>query len=148
MLKGARAYRRHRDRRAQDRRSAASSLAWPERRRGFDRRRRHPVTRFLHDNTLALVAVLVLLNALSLLDLTLTSRALASGAAEGNPLMAAAFESGWETAALVKLASMALVSGAIVYYRRYRRIIQVALAGVIGYTLLLSYHLIGAALIA
>ena len=135
------------ERRASDRRSAGAALTWPERRTGFDRRRRTFATGVLRDNSEALVVLVVVLNALNILDLALTAEVLSLGAAEANPIMAAAFAHGWETAALVKVGSMALISLAVLLMRRYRRVLQVALAGAALYAVLICYHLVGASIL-
>ncbi len=89
-----------------ERRVSPSALRWPERRTGFDRRAPQPITKALRDNLPVLVGLVVVLNVLNLVDFALTSRALAYGAAEANPIMNAIFLSGWENAALFKLGTM------------------------------------------
>jgi hypothetical protein len=130
-----------------ERRSSPSAVRWPERRTGFDRRSDQPVTKFLRDNLHVLVGLVVVLNALNLLDFLLTNRALAGGALEANPIMNALFMSGWESAAIFKLGTMLAVSVAVIALRRYRRVLQVAVAGVVLYSAIVLYHVGGIALV-
>ena len=51
-----------------ERRVKFVALRYPERRTGFDRRRSYPVLEFVRDSRVALLAVLVALNVLSLAD--------------------------------------------------------------------------------
>ena len=126
-----------------ERRASPSALRWPERRTGFDRRSPQPVTKTLRDNRPVLVGLVVVLNVLNLVDFTLTSRALSSGAVEANPIMNTIFLSGWENAALFKLGTMIAVSLAILAFRRYRMVLQVAVAGVTLYAAVVLYHIVG-----
>lgn len=128
-----------------ERRVSPSALRWPERRTGFDRRAPQTITKALRDNVPVLVGLVVVLNALNLVDFALTSRALAQGAAEANPIMNTIFLSGWENAALFKLGTMLAVSLAILLFRRYRMVLQVAVAGVTLYGAVVLYHLVGIA---
>jgi hypothetical protein len=126
-----------------ERRGSAQSLRWPERRTGFDRRDSQSVTKALRDNVPLLVGLVIVLNVLNIIDFALTSRALELGALEANPVMDAIFMSGWQNAALFKIGSMVAVSATILALRRYRRVLQVAVAAVALYSAIVLYHLVG-----
>jgi len=137
------------ERRGVDRRTARQfTLRWPERRTGFDRREEYPVLRMLRDSGAALLALLVLLNVLSLVDLGLTTHELTLGAAEGNPIMRMAFDAGPAAVIAVKVGVMLLVSAGIWWLRRYRRVLQLLVASVGLYGALLAYHVAGLAALA
>jgi len=134
------------ERRGVDRRTARQfTLRWPERRTGFDRREEYPVLRLLRDSGSLLLAVLVILNVMSLIDLGLTAYELRLGAAEGNPVMRMAFDSGPAAVIAMKVGVMALVSAGIWWLRRYRRVLQLSVASVSAYAALLVYHVAGLA---
>lgn len=123
-------------------RRGPTRMHWPERRTAFDRRgRSHP----LLDPSI-LVAVLALLNLLSLLDWALTRHELALGAGEANPLMAFLFEYGDGVAAGVKTAIMLLVSLAVWRLRRFRRVLDLAATTTVAYSGLIVYHVTGIAM--
>lgn len=134
------------ERRGTERRvSRRVSLRWPERRTGFDRREERPLLEALRDNAGTLIGVLVALNLLSLLDLALTSYELTLDAAEGNPVMRAAFAAGPLVVAGVKLGVMTLVTLGIWMLRRYRRVLELSLGALALYLALTLYHLVGLA---
>jgi len=146
---GARVSTAASERRQADRRSAHQvTLRWPERRTGFDRREAYPVLRMLRSSGALLLSVLVLLNIMSLIDLSLTSYELALGVAEGNPVMRMAFDAGPAAVIAVKVGVMLLVSAVIWWLRRYRRILQLSVASVGAYAALLIYHVAGLATLA
>jgi hypothetical protein len=128
------------ERRAVDRRRHASSLYYPERRTGFDRRTRTLVTGFLRDRPVALVVILVLINVMSLADWMLTVQALEAGAAEGNPVLSAMITGNPAAAFFFKLAATLGVTAALWSWRRYRTILGTAIAALLVYAGLMAYH--------
>lgn len=128
-----------------DRRGRRVPLHNPERRTGFDRRRRYPFTGPLRDDG-RLVLTLVLINALSALDFFFTYVQLVAGVAEeGNPVLAELFRQGPGQAWLFKTAVMIVVSLAIWRSRQHRAILSVALGALALYVLLIAYHFAGMA---
>lgn len=134
------------ERRQDDRRSGATSLRWPERRTGFDRRRSYPVAGTLQDPTWLLV-VLASIIVLGMADWALTWRALDGLYAwESNPFMRSAFEAGPMHALALKAASLTVVSAGIWWLRRYRSILLTAAGAAALHVVLVGYHLAGVAL--
>lgn len=123
-------------------RRGPTRIHWPERRTAFDRRgRSHPLL-----NPAILLAVLLLLNLLSVLDWALTRHELSFGVHEANPLMAFLFQYGDGIAIAVKVVIMLLVSLAVWRLRRFRRILDFAVTTTVAYAGLLVYHVTGIAL--
>ncbi|MGV8082785.1 MAG: DUF5658 family protein [Coriobacteriia bacterium] len=135
------------DRRSRDRRkSRYFAVRWPERRSGFDRRDSPSYLATLRTNPAALFVILLLLNLMNFADLLLTQYALALGAHEGNPVMRLAFDAGDSVALLAKVGGMLLLSLAVWQFRRYMRILDLALAAMLLYAGVIAYHLIGLSL--
>lgn len=112
-----------------------------ERRGGFDRRRRDPLFGRLLDNPAALVALLVALNALSLIDGFYTLAEVGAGVArEANPVLAAAGVQSPLLALGVKLGSLGFVTAIIWLNRRRRAVLAVGVLAVIAYALVVVYH--------
>jgi hypothetical protein len=126
-----------------------------ERRTGFERRwtpRRSPFgvgldvsLVYLRDHRRALVAMLVLANLLSLLDLWLTSIALRLGVAEANPFMRYFFEASATQAAVVKCGLVVGASLGIWALRRYRPALTTALFFLAVYGAVVLYEIVGLA---
>lgn len=134
--------RRESDRRT-DRRFV---LRWPERRTGLDRRRPpHPVLQVLSYHDRVFLLLIVFLNVLNVADLVLTSHELALGAAEANPFMRLAFETGPPAAITLKVGVVLGVSVAMWMMRRYAKVLQLALGATAVYSGLLVYHVVGLA---
>lgn len=133
--------------RCADRRAANSTFHYPERRTGFDRRRLSDPVRVLRERPAALLALLLVLNLLSLADLLLTSRAMSYGAIEANMLMGSLFGTSLAAATGFKVAAMLAVSVLIWVSRRYRLVLLTAVGAVAVYALLMVYHLSGLAAI-
>lgn len=111
-------------------RRTRSRFVVSERRSGFDRRRRGglvPALLQLRDSPAALFALLVAVNVMNLFDLLATTRALAAGLAEGNPVMAGLIATDPGLAAFVKIGVIAVVSAGVWRLRRYRVVLQVGL---------------------
>ena len=139
----AHAERRH------ERRLHRTPLHFPERRTGFDRRRR-PGWRGRYQSDLrryaerprTILLVLATIVVFNFMDLVLTLRVLDAGGTELNPLMASLFSIGPHAAAVVKLG---LVGGAVLVLlalRRYRRALELSLLVLVAFSLLMIYHVI------
>ena len=135
--------------RGTDRRIRGRSFYYPERRRGFERRRPTRGTwrsryhswldRYRRDHhTIAVVLMVFVL--LNLVDLLLTVQALSQGATEANPIMAYLFALDPTLAALFKVVVGAGIALAIWSARRYRRILETSLFMVGVMTAVLLYH--------
>lgn len=112
-----------------------------DRRGGFDRRKRYPILGTLRDSSWALIALLVLLNVLSIADGALTAAELLLGIAqEGNPVFGPLISASPLLAAGFKVIVMLLVSIGIWRGRRYRAILAVAPLALALYAMLLAYH--------
>ena len=85
--------------------------------------------------------VLVAVAALNLADFLLTIRALERGASEVNPVMAALFDVDPAVAGAVKLLLGLGVVLVIWQMRNYRRILEVSLVALAGFSLVLAYQL-------
>jgi hypothetical protein len=128
------------DRRATDRRVRPRNLYYPERRTGFDRRARSGLTALLRDRPVALISVLLLINALSIADWLLTLRVLGAGATEGNPVLATIISSNPAAAFVFKLAATIGVTIALWSWRKYRAVLATAVAALLIYAGLMVYH--------
>jgi hypothetical protein len=135
--------------RGPDRRIRNLSLYYPERRRGFDRRRpaegtwRAGYHRWLDEyrrDPLTIAAVLFVFVVLNIADLLLTVQALSMGAVEANPVMAWLFATDPVLAALFKLAVGFGMAAAVWAARRYRRILEMSFVMVAVMTVVLVYH--------
>jgi hypothetical protein len=140
------------ERRQEDRRQQRKRV-FLDRRSGFDRRREGTGTglagtwerSLLHmrDNTTALIAVLLLANLLSILDLVFTMWALRNGAIEANPVMRGLLDTSPTFAAFVKVAMVAALSGLIFAFRRYRLMLTAAIVVLLAFFILILYHSAG-----
>lgn len=123
-----------------------------ERRSGFDRRTRYragaraafeALLVRLRDDPASLVALLVLANMLSVLDLVLTLALLRLGVVEGNPLMRYLFEGDPLQAPFVKCGLILAISLAIWMLRRYRSALEAALFLAGFYAAIVLYEIAG-----
>jgi hypothetical protein len=113
-----------------------------ERRTGFDRRRAYPILGGLRQDVRFLVAVLLPLNAMSLLDGLLTALELEHGIAqEFNPALASVFASNPHLAIALKVCLLLLVSVCIWRWRRYRLVLGASLVGLGVFAAVLTHHL-------
>lgn len=118
-----------------------------DRRSGFDRR--HDPTAGLWTRTLLrlqrsphlLEILLVLLVALNLADLVFTQIALGAGATETNPVMAALFDESFVSAAALKILISLMIVFIVLAFRRYRKMMALAVFGTVLYTGVFVYHL-------
>jgi hypothetical protein len=111
------------------------------RRTGFDRRKRSPILTTLRDSNWALIALLVLLNLMSLLDGVLTALELWSGVArEGNPIFGNLITAHPALAVGFKVVMMLAVTVIIWHWRAHRVMLLLALATLALYAVVLGYH--------
>lgn len=130
-------------RRREERRSE-KRFHLPERRTGFDRRRRYPFTGALRDDARLLLGVLVAINVLSALDFALTYLQLQAGTiVEGNLLLAGLFAQGPFQAWLFKTVVMLGVTLLMWRSRQHRSVLLLAIVTLAGYFALIIYHLLG-----
>lgn len=116
-----------------------------ERRSGFDRRHGEGALQHLRDDPMLLLAALVVLNALSAADWSLTCRALSHGATEANMVLGGLISTDPTLAAAFKAAVMLGVSALVWRERRYRLVLAAALFGLGVYCALILYHFAGLA---
>jgi hypothetical protein len=143
------AHDHRRVRRGPDRRTRNISLYYPERRRGFERRRPAEGTwraryqnllEVYRDDSHLIAAALLVFVVLNIVDLLLTVQALSMGAIEVNPVMAWLFDSDPTMAALFKLVVGTGIALAVWGARRYRRILEFSFMLVAVMTGVLLYH--------
>ena len=141
------------DRRQGERRQRRVSLAWPERRSGFDRRGPVSAGRAsvafesvligLRDRPATIRVLLLTVNMLNLADFALTMNALAMGGGEANPIMRSLFKLNPVYAGLFKIVAVLAVSLVIWRFRRYRSALQVALVMLVIFVAVFFYHILG-----
>jgi hypothetical protein len=141
------------DERRQTDRRQQSKRVFLDRRSGFDRRREGTGTGlagswersllYMRDNASALIAVLLLANLLSILDLVFTMWALRMGAVEANPVMRGLLDASPAFAAFVKVSLVAALSLLIFAFRRYRLMLTAAVVVLLAFFLLILYHSAG-----
>lgn len=125
-----------------DRRATVGRPRIPERRTGFDRRRRHLILGYLRNDPRALIMMLALFIGLSVADGLLTAFELTAGLArEGNPALASLADIDLGLAGAFKLLLTALVALGIWQGRQYRQVLAVSVLALVLYTALLAYHL-------
>jgi len=130
------------ERRSSRNRRQSRAYRFYERRTGFDRRRAYPILGGLRHNARCLVAVLLPLNAMSLLDGLLTALELKHGIAhEFNPVLASAFAAHPHLPIALKVCLVLLVSACIWRWRRYRLVLGTSLFGLGVFAAVLAYHL-------
>jgi hypothetical protein len=129
------------EQRTAERRVARAWFRYPERRTGFDRRTSGGAIAWYRDRPPVVALALAAVIAMNLADFLLTVRALERGAIEVNPLMAALFDLDPAVAGAVKLLLGAGVVLVIWQMRRYRRILELSLIALAGFTVLLAYQL-------
>jgi hypothetical protein len=127
-------------RRRTDRRVAGAAFRFPDRRTGFDRRVDAGVVGWYRDRPGLIAIALSALVLLNIADFTLTLRALDLGAREANPVMAGLLNLSPALAGTVKVGLTVLVAAAIWKMRRYRRILQISLVALAGFTMLVIYQ--------
>ena len=142
------------DRRVDERRSRRGYV-FRDRRTGFDRRRRPhgPVTGLLGDallslrkNPAALRVLLLVINALNLLDFGFTLNALSFGVKEANPVMASLFDAGPVWAGLFKTAAVLMATAIVWECKRYRKALAAGVMMLLVFTAIFFYHVVGLSL--
>jgi hypothetical protein len=138
-----------RDTRSGERRRRRKSVL-SERRSGFDRRESThcPFVRMLvtlRDSPAALLVLLAAVNVLNLLDQLATTRALAAGFEEGNPVMASLIAWDPRLAAVVKLVTVLGVSFGVWRLRRYRIVLQAGVFTFLVFAGVMLIHFYGSA---
>ena len=143
------------DRRQADRRRTRLYV-FRDKRTGFDRREylaRGLGHRFLHDvlvnlrdSPRTLMVLLLAVNALNLIDFSLTLNALAIGASEVNPVMASLFQASPVWAGIFKTAAVMLASLLVWEWRRYRKALLAGVVMLAVFTAVFAYHMVGLAL--
>lgn len=140
------------DRRVVERREK-SSFRFFDRRDGFERRKIHQkhsnfFTDFISKETLRLrkdqksLAIIVFaINLLNISDYIFTTKALAAGSKEINPLMNLLFTTNPMMALIFKLTAGFIVSYLIWSFRKKRKMLQLSLFILLSYTVLTFYHI-------
>lgn len=138
------------ERRRGERRQGRRRFCWPEKRSGFDNRQPSIMLGSLrraafamHNDSGLLVKILLLFNIYNLADYLLTTRALAAGHREINPIMGSLFAVDPLLAGGVKIGCGLLVTMLIWRFRRFRLILQFSLFVVGLYLALIAYQLYG-----
>ncbi|NNC92374.1 MAG: hypothetical protein HKN80_07745 [Acidimicrobiia bacterium] len=129
------------EQRTAERRVAAARFRYPERRTGFDRRAPSGAIAWYRDHPPVLALALAAVIALNVADYLFTVRALDRGAIEVNPLMATLFDIDPALAGAVKVLLGIGVVLVIWQMRRYRRMLEVSLLAVAGFSLVFAYQL-------
>jgi hypothetical protein len=124
-----------------ERRVVRAWFRYPERRTGFDRRTSGGAIAWYRDRPSVVALALAAVIALNVADFLLTVRALDRGAVEVNPIMAALFDIDPAVAGAVKLLLGTGVVLVIWQMRRYRRILELSLIALAGFTVVLAYQL-------
>jgi hypothetical protein len=97
----------------------------------------------LRDSPRTLVVLLLVVNALNLVDFGLTLNALARGADEANPVMATLFDAGPIWAGIFKVAAVALASLLVWEWKRYRKALAAAVMMLALFAAVFVYHIVG-----
>lgn len=137
----------------QDRRARKSTVHFPERRTGFDRRvdaAAGPTRaaylawiRSLSESPKRAALLMLSIVVLNVADIGFTFRALDRGLRELNPVMAGLLDAGHGIAAIVKVGVAVVLAAAGWWLRRFRRVIEAALLVVALMTAVVLYHLVG-----
>lgn len=142
------------DRRTQkDRRARKTTVHFPERRLGFDRRMDPSVGRArgsylgwirrLSESPERVALLMLSIVVLNIADMAFTFRALDRGLRELNPVMAGLLDAGHGVAAIVKIGVSVALAAIGWWFRRFRRVIEVALIAVTLMSLVVLYHVLG-----
>lgn len=142
------------DRRTQkDRRARKTTVHFPENRMGFDRRTdpsagRSRVAylgwiRQLSESPERAALLMISIVVLNIADIAFTFVALDRGLRELNPVMAGLLDAGHGVAAFVKIGVSVALAAAGWRYRRFRRVIEVALLVVTLMSAVVLYHVLG-----
>jgi len=141
------------DRRTQkDRRGRKTTVHFPERRRRFDRRTDPSAGRArvaylgwirrLSESPERAALLMVSIVVLNIADMAFTFRALGRGLQEVNPVMEGLLDASHGVAAFVKIGVSAVLAVAGWRFRRFRRVIEVALLVVALMSIVVLYHVL------
>ena len=108
----------------------------------------HQTLVYLRDNPHTLQVLLIVVNALNLVDFGLTLNALANGASEANPVMASLFKVGPLWAGLFKTAAVLVATALVWECRRYRKALLAAVAMFLVFAAIFVYHMVGMTLLS
>lgn len=97
----------------------------------------------LRDNPVALRVLLVVVNALNLIDFGLTLNALSLGASEANPLMATLLDVSPVWAGIFKAVAVVVATAIVWGCRRYRKALVAAVFMVLVFSGVFVYHIVG-----
>jgi len=135
-----------------DRRARKTTVHFPERRMGFDRRTDPSAGRArvahvgwirqLSESPERAALLMVSIVVLSIADVAFTFRALGRGLQEVNPVMAGLLDVGHGVAAFVKIGVSVVLAAAGWWFRRFRRVIEVALLVVTLTSVVVLYHVL------
>jgi len=135
-----------------DRRARKTRVHFPERRSGFDRRTVASASRVrvaylrwvqrVSESSAKAALLMGSIVILSIADMAFTFRALGRGLEEVNPVMAGLLDTGHGIAAFVKIGVSAALAAAGWWFRRFRRVIEVAVIVVALMSLVVLYHLL------
>lgn len=133
--------------RGPDRRIERTSLYFPERREGFERRIKDGWRgsyavglQTYRDNPMTFLLVLATVVVFNYIDYQLTIGVLQAGGVELNPLMARLFDVSPVVAAAAKIGAVGAVAVVLLSLRRYRRTLEASLVLLVTYTALMFYH--------
>lgn len=135
-----------------DRRARKTTVHFPERRMGFDRRTGPSAGRArvaylgwirrLSESPERAALLMISIVALNIADVAFTFRALDRGLQEVNPVMAGLLDAGHGVAAFVKIGVPVALAAAGWWLRRFRRVIEVALLVVTLMSVVILYHVL------
>ena len=133
-----------------DRRARKTTVHFPERRMGFDRRTDPSAGRArvaylgwirqLSESPKRVALLMVSIVVLNIADLAFTFRALDRGLRELNPVMAGLLDAGDGVAAFVKIGVSVALAAAGWWLRRFRRVIEMALVVITLMSVVVLYH--------
>jgi len=135
-----------------DRRARKTTVHFPERRMGFDRRTNPSAGRVrlaylgwirrLSESPGRAALLMTAIVVLSIADMAFTFRALDRGLQEVNPVMAGLLDASHGVAAFVKIGVSVALAAAGWWLRRFRRVIEVALIVVTLMSVVVLYHVL------
>ena len=136
----------------EDRRARKTTVHFPERRMGFDRRTDPSAGRVrvaylgwirrLSGSSERAALLMIAIVLLSIADMAFTFRALDRGLQEVNPVMAGLLDAGHGVASFVKIGVSVALAAAGWWFRRFRRVIEVALIVVTLMSIVVLYHVL------
>ncbi len=136
----------------EERRARKTTVHFPERRMGFDRRTDPSAGRVrvahvgwirrLSESPERAALLMISIVVLNIADMAFTFRALDRGLQEVNPVMAGLLDVGHGVAAFVKIGVSVALAAAGWWFRRFRRVIEVALLVVTLMSVVVLYHVL------